>query len=66
VHRRQVTVQHDDVIRREPCLLQPGGPVASHVDGDAKVTQALGDGLCHYLIVLHDQHAHLPMVPHPE
>ena len=63
VHRRQVAVEHDDVVRPEPGLVQPGRAVADHVHGDALVTQAGGDGLRHHLVVLHDQHPHASIMP---
>ena len=63
VQHWQIAVEHDDVVGREPGLVHPGRAVTGYVDGDSLVTQALGDGPRHHLIVFNYQHAHASMVP---
>ena len=63
VHHWQISIEHDDVIGRQPGLVQSDRAVAGHVHGDSLVSQTRGDGLGHHLVILHDQHAHALIMP---
>ena len=58
VHRGQVAIEHDHVVRGRPRLLQRLGAVAGHVHREPAPRQAPHDGLGQVPLVLDHEHAH--------
>ena len=58
VDRRQVAVEHDDVVGEDARLVERGAAVAGDVDRHALAPQAARDGGGDARFVLGDQHTH--------
>ena len=61
---REIPVQDDDVVVDHGRALEGGCALVNHIDGHARIAQALADALRQRSVVFHDQHSHTAIV-HP-